>query len=305
MTEQTLTEGAPSAPEDGTLNEQGQSSTPVDLPGDMISTAEYKSAPVEEPLTPDQKQAAEDKAKEEAEAKAKSEAEKVPFHEHPRFKEVIESRKQLQAKVDELEKRLSSQATPPTQQQKRQVNILQQIASMKDDELRDMLDENPKQVLSTTVQAAVEEALSRVDQHLKMTEEEKRTQTYQEGIKKTFDTFGEQHEDFWPMWESGELKKFMESNPGHNAISAYNVLKADSANQTMQEKIDAAVKEAVAKKEQEMLNNIKAKRSAQTLSPGASRGPGDGPPRELQDTKAKGGLTATLAERLKAMRQSA
>ena len=307
METQTLTEDAPSASEEnGTLNEEGQSSIPVELSGDMVSTTEFRSAPVEEPKNPDQPQTDEDKAKAEADAKdaedakAKEAADKTPFHEHPRFKQLIQERDELRSKIAEIEQKVSAKST----NNEGNPTVIQQLAGMKDDEIRDLFDENPKLFLSNVIRAAVDESTNQVQQHLKMTEDQKRTQSYQKGVQNTFDTFGAKHEDFWPMWDSGDIKAYMDENPGHNAISAYHALTADKSAEAMQAKIDAAVKEAVEKKEQEMLANIKAKRNAITLGGGPSRGQAGGPPAELQDTKKHGGLTATLADRLRAMRSA-
>ena len=130
-------------------------------------------------------------------------------------------------------------------------------------------------------------------------EEEQRTgqQRYQQSIAGTFEQYKDKNPDFDPMWKSGEIPRFMQEHPGHNAISAHQMLTMDKRIQDVQEK---AAKEAEAK----VIANQKAKRNAQVLggSPavvGGERGIDEA----LKDTKSQGGKAAVLARKIIEMRK--
>lgn len=111
-----------------------------------------------------------------------------------------------------------------------------------------------------------QQVLSDVRADLTYAEREK---THQEGINKTYDSYSEKHPDFDSMWESGELQRFMNENPGHNPISAHAEIKAS--------------------KEPEVVTEPPASASTVPSKPADQR---------LSDTKRHGGISAVLAQRL-------
>ena len=130
--------------------------------------------------------------------------------------------------------------------------------NMEDDQILDELHENPKDFVNL-IASQVRKDIERENEQ--KAEEDRFIATYQD--------FAKSNPDFEEKWESGELKKYMESHPGHNALSSYLALNHES-------RIQRAVAEKLAQK-----------------------GLGDGP---LSDSKKYGGPTRVLADRLRALR---
>ena len=91
-------------------------------------------------------------------------------------------------------------------------------------------------------------------------------------VIKTYEDFRDQYPDFEDRWESGEIKKFIDAHPGHNALSAYLNISQETQ-----------IKQAVARKLAE-----------KGLSDDSA----------LSDTKKHGGQNRVLADRLKARRSA-
>lgn len=298
-----------------TINEAPESSS-EESTGDLVPTMDVAPAASEEPsdetLKTD-KAEVEEKVEGKEEAKPE-EAEKVEakdekpvkpgdenrFDKHPRWKEMQRKASKvetLEAKIADLEKRL----TQPAQQTPAFKNIFE----LKDDDLRDQFDENPKEFLKNYGMQIRESVLSAVNETYQGKEAEAQERQYHDGLKRTFDGFGEKHEDFWEQWDDGNgpIKQFMDENPGHNAISAYLILNQDRQEQETQAKVDAAVKEAVDKAKSEWAKNQKAKRYATVLGSGPASAPAIGDDDGvLKDTKKYGGFAAVAAERIRRMR---
>ena len=124
-------------------------------------------------------------------------------------------------------------------------------------------------------------------------QEEQRTR-----IRTTFDSYREKNPDFDKMWKSGEIPKFMQANPGHNAISAHQML-------TMDARIKEAAEKAAKETEAKVLADVKAKRSAQVLGggPAVTGGGAKDVDAALQDTKQHGGKAAVLARKIIELRK--
>jgi hypothetical protein len=120
-------------------------------------------------------------------------------------------------------------------------------------------------------------------------------------VKETFDSYVKENPDFQDRWASGEIKRYMETHPGHNAISAHMMLTKEKEGERTQTLVDKAVRDAVEKERA----NFRAKRNADTIGDGAgSIKPGSGGD-ELKDTNSQGGLVSAIAGRLSRMRQQA
>lgn len=303
-----------------TINEAPESSTEEGT-GDLVPTMDVVPAASEEPsdetLNTDKaeggekvegKEEAKPEEKPEEKVEAKKEPEEKPvkpgdenrFDKHPRWKEMqrkaskVES---LEAKIADLEKRLTAPA--------KQSPAFKNIFELQDDDLRDQFDENPKEFLKNYGMQIRESVLSAVNETYQGKEAEAQERQYHEGLKRTFDGFGEKHEDFWEQWDDGNgpIKQFMDENPGHNAISAYLILNNDRQEQETQAKIDAAVKDAVEKAKSEWAKNQKAKRYATVLGSGPAGAPAGGESDGvLKDTNKHGGFAAVAAERIRRMR---
>jgi hypothetical protein len=162
---------------------------------------------------------------------------------------------------------------------------------MADDDIVETFSKNPKGFLSTFANQIVEHIGKTAQDH----QNKVQTETLQSSIERTFDDYAKKNPDFDEMWDSGEIKRFMDENPGHNAISAHMMLTGDKRVQDVAEK---AKKEA----EEQTLKNINAKRGAQVLSVGAkprvaSSGSQTDP--RMQDPNKFGGMTNVLVARLR------
>ena len=130
-------------------------------------------------------------------------------------------------------------------------------------------------------------------------EEKIQGKSFEDAVATTYSEFAKQNPDFDELWDTGEIKDFMNSTPGHNAISAYYALtagkKAEEAQKAMDDRIASAVKEAE-KKAQEA---YRVKRESSVLSAGpAWSGLAQSDSPELKDPKKFGGDTAVLAQRV-------
>lgn len=138
-----------------------------------------------------------------------------------------------------------------------------------------------------------------VKQEMKTEYQERETQSK---VDKTFESYSSKHPDnddktgFVQMWESGKIQDFMDSNPGHNAISAHIMLTEDSRNKSIEERISKGIEEGVAKVREKLEKENKARVRTDGLDAGPSYTPGDADD-ELKDTKKKGGLISVLAAR--------
>ena len=72
------------------------------------------------------------------------------------------------------------------------------------------------------------------------------------------------------MWDSGEIVRFIEANPGHNPISAYQAMIYETR---MQKAIEEARAKAIKETEEKVNKNWQAKKQARVLGTGPS-GPG-------------------------------
>lgn len=215
------------------------------------------------------------------------------FDKHPRFVElhtrVKTAEEQNQRLVGEISDLKALVASNQQTQTKDPVELpFKDTSTMTSEQLLDWQSENPKEYadnlrkeMDYRIQQGVQAALSQ-------TEEKK----LEGKVETTFKSYAEKNPDFDKMWESGELRRFMDSNPGHNAISAHQIL-------TQEARTQAAVDEAVAAALEKQQTEAKAKRKAAVLPSGPSSAPagvtGDA---ELKEPSKYGGATSVLATRL-------
>jgi len=132
--------------------------------------------------------------------------------------------------------------------------------NMEDDQILDELHENPKDFVNLIA-----------SQVRKDIERENEQKVEEDRFIRTYKDFAASNPDFEKMWESGELKAYMDAHPGHNALSAYLAISHESR-----------IQKAVAQKLQE-------------------KGLGDSP---LSDTRKHGETTRVLADRLRERRSA-
>lgn len=289
----------------GTLSSAGTPSGPgmVDSSGDLIKTVERSIPTPAEKVTPVEegqpakegvatKEDADKKAQEEADKKAREEAER--FDKHPRFQELIKEKNEFRDRLIAAEGKIEAFSKGAQVEPEEEHLDFQDMSGMTDEELAELQSEKPREFLSNLAKQLRHELRKEFQSEFK-------TQTKEERVNETFQKYAKDNPDFEPMWKSGEIRRFMDENPGHNALSAHQVLTSQKKDGDIQKRIDVAVEKAKKETEDRILADIKAKGGARVLGAGpssANRILSDEAP-ELKDPKKFGGVTAVLAARSK------
>jgi len=168
---------------------------------------------------------------------------------------------------------------------------------MPDEEIVQWQNENPKEFAANILEMAKHELRGEFTETLD-------SRTHEDAIISTVDKYAGDNPDFDEMWDSGEIQEFMGKNPGHNAISAHMMLKAQKDGEEQAKAHEKAIEDAKKEGEQAAIDKIRSNRSASVLGAGPQAHPrtdGDAP--ELKDSKKFGGSTAVLADRSRRRRQ--
>jgi len=227
------------------------------------------------------------------------------FDKHPRFQQIMKerdderrARERLEAQMEILAKVVD--APPDVQGGKPKEEDLpyRDIGKMTEEELAEWQANDPKGFADNLAAKIKHELLT--DMHRQAEATTRRTATEQ-----TYAKFGEKNTDFRARWDSGEIKKFIDQNPGHNPMSAYHEIISEEREKSVQTRIDEAVAKAKADTEKEVLARIQSKQKATVLGPGPAINPvrNEVNP-ELQDTKRHGGKVTVLADMLRSMRRA-
>ena len=259
----------------GTLNESaGEPSQPAAPQNseDLIATVDQS---VPEPEKIEEQAPPEEAQNTEGESEEEEKPEEAPFHEHPRFQELIREKNALKEQVAEL------QQAP---QGKAEESEVKDMGELSNEQLQDKFDEDPKGFITDLAQQIRNEVMGEVEQR----NSEIQAKTEEDLVAKQYDQYGKDNPDFLPLWESGKIEGFMTDNPGHTPMSAHILM-------TQEQREKDIYKEA----ESKITKTLKAKGNARTLSggPAATGRPAGRIPTELKDTKKYGGLTSVLAER--------
>ena len=254
---------------------------------------------IDGPVKGGETKSAEDLAKE-TEAKAAEKADQARFDKHPRFQELIKERDTMKLELATMKGRLD--VLTPQQQAKVETREdkglpYKDITQMKKEELLEWQEDDPVGYAANLYQQMLHETRETI----KREQAEASTTT---SIKGTYAAYEKENADFRAKWDSGELMAYMNAHPGHNAISAHQVLTAESRKGDLQKQIDAAVQKAVKDAEERVKKNFQAKRNAEVIGDGGSIKTGEIPD-ELKHPDKYGGVTATLAARLSRLRQAA
>jgi len=307
--------------ENGTLNNTdagaGESSVPEHHSEDLVETVDLQSpdASPEGALKPEET-GADGKADEAAKAGEKIKPEEKDkdtgrFDQNPRFKELetqrdtnFERAVKAESKAEALEVRIAALEKGPGTTKETPATDYKDISQMSNEDLLDWQESDPKGYAANILQQAKAQLREELgssgftpDKLKEAVQEVIDGQSRENRINQTYSKFAEAHPDFNGLWDSGKLKTFMDTNPGHNAISAYHEISGEASVQT---RIDEAVKKATDK----TIAEFRAKRGAAVL--------GDGPSGsatvneispELKDPKKFGGATNVLTRRLQSFRQ--
>lgn len=222
----------------------------------------------------------------------KPDAADVPFHEHPRWQEVMLENKTQKETILRLEGKIDGIAamgrTPGHDATAEGEELpFTDITTLSEEERNEWHNEDRLGYEANLARQIRHETV----QDLMGVLGEKELGS---SIELTFGQYEKDNPDFRPMWDSGEIGRYMDANPGHNAMSAH-------MNLTGEKRIDAAKEEGaeLARK------GIATKKSAATMGagPSATGQPTKKDPR-MGDPKKFGGTTTVLAQRLAERRQS-
>jgi len=283
---QTLNEEAPDVNSDG---DSGISSIPdkSNSSSELVGTIVADTEPEEANNTEAAEEEEAETEGEEVEPKDELKDDKLDrFDKHPRFQE-------LKAERDKaIERAALAEAKAKETDKAEAVPDYQDVMEMDDEALDEKWETDKKGFLQNYAKQIAAEVFAGI------AEREQKT-TIQQKVNTTYDKYATENPDFQMMLDSGEIRNFINQNPGHNAISAHMALSGEAKTQA---KIDAAVAEATKK----AAENHKVKRSAVVLNEDTSTPTAQksGIPPELKNTKLHGGLTGALFARLQASRKS-
>jgi hypothetical protein len=220
-----------------------------------------------------------------------------PYHKDPAWQRIMKEREEakeetarVKAEVQSVKAEMESLKATRVQPQREEKLPYVDITTMEVDKLQEWQMEDPKGYAANLYAQMRYEFRKEEEQRSGM-------QRVQSSIAGTFEDYKTKNPDFDPMWKSGELKKFMDDHPGHNAISAHQLL-------TMDKRIQEASEKASKETEAKVLANQKAKRSAQVLGGAPAVVGGDqGIDEAFKDTKSHGGKAAVLAKKILELRK--
>ena len=299
------------ADENGALNNDAGSSPVPAQSGELVSTVEFQTPkPAEADTTPEGalktehtdktakgKEAEGGKTGEGDKAKdAKAPGDDDRFDKHPRFQELNRRVRESDDRIRKLEQDLSEarKTQSPAGDKKDGTDSAapyKDVSKMKPEELLDWQSEDPQGYYRNLLAQAKHELSTEFSQQSEQRQKE-------DAVVATFESFAKANPDFDQMWDDGTLQEFIRGNPGHNAISAYHALTADS-------KLKAATEKAAKDAEAKFLKNQRAKRVSDVLPQGPSATGGHtGSDDTLRDSKKFGGSTTVLAQRLAERRRS-
>ncbi|WP_333664701.1 hypothetical protein [Desulfobacter postgatei] len=226
------------------------------------------------------------------------EAEAKDFHEHPRFKELIEQKnklsgenKQLMDRIAAIESRMKE--TPEQPKPAEKAPSYKNIMTMTDEEIMEELTDKPKDFLAMFAKQLYHEFTGALTQEQQAAQRKATEQSYRDKTLQNLDAFFREKPDGIEMLKKGEIQKYINENPGHNAISAYYAL---AGNSTVQKEIE----KAVAKEREKLLQELKAKGNAGSTAPTATGPkPASGKAPELQNPDRFGGREAVLLKRFR------
>jgi len=226
------------------------------------------------------------------------------FDKHPRFKKLIKDRDEyrdraVRAEAEAKVLREIPRLTPTVDGAGTEEQVdFEDISQMSEDDIKEKLDENPLGFLANYGRQLRYEITQELNQNIA-------SRDAKTAAQKTFDGYAKDHPDFTEFWNNGEIDRFIKANPGHNAISAHQVLTAKVREEERQAAIDEAVEKAKKETEARVLADVKAKRSADTLGAGPPTGGvvHDQIAPELKEPKKFGGLITALAQRSKERRK--
>jgi hypothetical protein len=288
--------------ENQTINEDIANPSLAMNPDDLIATVDepMPNVPSEETKKTDEEVKEEvDKAAAEVEEKpaAQAQEDESRFDKHPRFQELIRSKNELKEQLKTLQTQVEGGLKYKAEDTEDEQGY-KDVSKMTADEMREWMEEDPVAYTANIAKQIKSEVTADVEGSFSQ-------RSHEDRILKTFDDYASKDETFDQMWDSGEIGKFLDNNPGHNALSAHMALTSAGNAEKIKIMVEEAVAKAVKETETKMIKNFKAKKGAQVLGSGpASTGTAQGRiAPELKQPKKFGGVNTVLAARLKERRQ--
>lgn len=226
-----------------------------------------------------------------AETPEETPEENVRFDQHPRFKELHSSNKELKEQLAALSSKLE------------EMNPQEQTDfDSKFSDLDNKLEEGDITLAEFNKQSRAlmqEQTAFERQQATETAQAQSRTRELQDKFLKDHDYLNDLLKS-----KPDEIGALIDANPLHDQVSAAMELRIKELETGQETAVKEAVEQAVKAKEQEMLKNFKAKQSARSLGEGARSAEPDANAL-LKDTSQHGGVKNVLAERLKARRTQA
>ena len=247
----------------------------------------------EEDATEKEEGASEDKDKKESDGDDKLER----FDKHPRFQELKAERDAAIERAARAEAMAETRVkAEPTEVAPDYIDIME----MDENDIKLEFDEDPKGFLQNFAKQISHEITAGLA-------ERNQKEIIQQRVNTTYDKYAGENPDFQMMLDSGEIRNFINQNPGHNAISAHMALTRDVKFQEIENKYKVDMNKAVTEAQKKAAENQRIKRSAAVLNED-STAPSTvrkvGIPPELKNTKTVGGPTSALVKRLLDFRES-
>ena len=287
--------------DNATLNTSGESSAQVQGQSEeLVSTVEFPRPNV---AATDPEGAKNTEAADTKEIKAETKEDAKPdldrFDKHPRFVELnarLKAAEEASRKtLEELSQLKSQKAEAPAK--KDETPPYKDWGGMSEDEILEWQSNDPKGFVDN-IGAFVKHSIAQgIDSFREQTAQASEQQSHEAKVVSTYEAYAKDNADFDAMWDSGEIKSFMDKNPGHNAISAHMAMTAETRQQ-------AAIDKAVADALKKASSDQRSKRATANI---LSSGPVAAPPAvsdaELKDFKSLGlSSTQVLANRLHRLR---
>lgn len=271
--------------------------SPASNPDDLIGTVDESiPASSEETQKTDEEIKVDEEKVADEKATAQAQEDDARFDKLPRFQELIQSKNDLKNQLKTLQTKVDEGLKPKETEDP----DYKDVSKLTAEEIREWMDEDPVAYTANIAKQIRAEVMKDVD-------EKSSQRTHEDQVFKTLDNYAAKNKTFDPMWDSGEIQKFMNKNPGHNAMSAHMALTAEGAAKDVETQIKEAVEKAQKETEERVIKNFKAKKGAHVLSSGpTTTGTVQGKiAPELKDPKKFGGVNTVLAARLKERRQAA
>jgi len=271
--------------------EDSSSHTPMETDDGLVSTVEYQMSDDQptEGTTDDggDKDVGDDTGADTsdgAEQNTPDDPKPERYDQIPRFQELIAERNALKEQLAKAQQPQQDTPTTPT---------FQNILEMEDEAIVDEFSNNPKKFVQNLAQQMFyefnEQLTAQQQQQVQQHQQVSQRQQMEQSLREFFGS----RKDGQEMLKTGEIQRFIQEHPGHNAFSAYHELTREKA-------IKAEVEKAKKEERERVQKELKAKGHARSHAAGPTgnalsnrRAP------ELKNPDKFGGRNNVLLERMR------